>query len=78
VGGSHKHDSRQYCPVLSTGRLSFWNNEVLGSTDGVLEVVRAALRGVPPPQTTPPPKGGGNKQERSARPALRSPRHRTG
>jgi very-short-patch-repair endonuclease len=29
--------------------LRFWNNEVLQNTDGVIDVIRAALAGAPPP-----------------------------
>jgi very-short-patch-repair endonuclease len=39
--------------------LRFWNNEVLGNIEGVLEVVRDRLRHPPP---TPPIKGGGKSK----------------
>ena len=33
--------------------LRFWNNEVLGNTDGVTEAIGAALRDAPPPHPSP-------------------------
>jgi very-short-patch-repair endonuclease len=40
--------------------LRFWNNEVLGNIDGVLEVVQSAILPTPTPTPTPPHKGEGN------------------
>jgi very-short-patch-repair endonuclease len=37
--------------------LRFWNNEVLGNIDGVLEVIQSAI--LPTPTPTPPHKGEG-------------------
>lgn len=33
--------------------LRFWNNDVLGNTDGVVETIMAALTAAPPPQPSP-------------------------
>ena len=37
--------------------LRFWNNEVLGNIDGVLELIQSAIRTTPTPD--PSPQGGG-------------------
>lgn len=42
--------------------LRFWNNDVLGNTDGVMEVIRQAL-GLDTPTPTPPRKGEGLSQQ---------------
>jgi very-short-patch-repair endonuclease len=34
--------------------LRFWNNDVLGNVEGVMETIAAALRGAVPPPPTPP------------------------
>jgi very-short-patch-repair endonuclease len=39
--------------------LRFWNNEVLGNIDGVLEVIQSAILATPTP--TPPRKGEGRR-----------------
>jgi len=33
--------------------LRFWNNDVLGNTEGVVEAIRLALAGCPPPRPSP-------------------------
>ena len=33
--------------------LRFWNNEVMGNLDGVLEIIRAGASGHPPPRPSP-------------------------
>jgi very-short-patch-repair endonuclease len=38
--------------------LRFWNNEVLGNIDGVLEIIQSTI--LPTPTLTPPHKGEGN------------------
>ncbi len=40
--------------------LRFWNNEVLGNIDGVLEMIQSACLATPTP--TPPHKGEGKEQ----------------
>jgi very-short-patch-repair endonuclease len=41
--------------------LRFWNNDVLGNIDGVLELIQNAVAGTPTP--TPPHKGEGKRHE---------------
>ena len=45
-------------PPISQGRgyrvLRFWNNDVLGNVEGVMETIAAAVRDVGPPPPTPP------------------------
>jgi very-short-patch-repair endonuclease len=56
-----QHDERQADDAARTawlnGRgyrmLRFWNNEILGNIEGVLETVDRALREDPPPQPSP-------------------------
>ena len=36
----------------------FWNNEVLGNPDGVLQTILSALENQTPPHPIPPPPGG--------------------
>jgi len=43
--------------------LRFWNNDVLGNIDGVLEVIQRAITTTPTPD--PSPQGGGEQTERS-------------
>jgi len=43
--------------------LRFWNNDVLGNTDGVIQAVRSALSKYPPPQPSPA-RGEGEKRKR--------------
>jgi len=33
--------------------LRFWNSDVLGNTDGVIEAIRSALQAMPPPRPSP-------------------------
>jgi very-short-patch-repair endonuclease len=49
--------------------LRFWNNEVLGNIDGVLEVIQSAILATPTP--TPPHKGEGKDFPTPARSARR-------
>ena len=60
-GGQHANDSdtrtrwfeaRGYCVIR------FWNNEVLGNTDGVVTRIREALHAAGTPLPDPPPQGG--------------------
>ena len=39
--------------------LRFWNNDVLGNVDGVLEIIVGALRVAPPTPNPFPPQGRG-------------------
>jgi len=63
-GGQHaeqsKRDARRTQFLESEGYrvLRFWNNEVLGNIDGVLEVIQRTVLTTPTP--TPPHKGEGN------------------
>jgi very-short-patch-repair endonuclease len=41
-------EARGYCV------LRFWNNDVLGNVEGVMETIAAAVRDVGPPPPTPP------------------------
>jgi very-short-patch-repair endonuclease len=62
-GGQHaeriREDARRTKFLQSEGYrlLRFWNNEVLGNIDGVLEVIQSSIRATPTP--TPPHKGEG-------------------
>ena len=64
-GGQHmdsSRDARRDAFLRRQGYvvLRFWNNEVLGRTDGVLTVIlEALLAGGPPPQPSPASGGGG-------------------
>jgi very-short-patch-repair endonuclease len=64
-GGQHaereKSDARRTKFLESEGYrvLRFWNNEVLGNIDGVLEVIQNAILATPTP--TPPHKGEGKE-----------------
>ena len=46
--------------------LRFWNNDVLGNIDGVLEMIQSAIRATPTP--TPPHKGEGKEDARRPSP----------
>jgi very-short-patch-repair endonuclease len=54
-GGQHgeqgKRDAARTAWLEAQGFrvLRFWNNEVLGNTDGVIETIRRALGALPPP-----------------------------
>jgi len=60
-GGQHNEalglarDARRTAELESRGYrvLRFWNNEVLGNVDGVMETIAAAVRAGPPPPTPP-------------------------
>jgi very-short-patch-repair endonuclease len=56
----HKRDAMRTKFLESEGYrvLRFWNNEVLGNIDGVLEVIQSACLTTPTP--TPPHKGEGS------------------
>ena len=43
--------------------LRFWNNDVLGNTEGVVETIRSALARHPPPHPSPA-RGEGGKRKR--------------
>ena len=61
-GGQHNEafglarDGRRTAELESRGYrvLRFWNNEVLGNVEGVMETIAAAVRDVDPPPPTPP------------------------
>jgi very-short-patch-repair endonuclease len=51
--------------------LRFWNNEVLGNIEGVVEVICNAVGGAGPPTPDPsPPQAGGGEQEIPLTPAV--------
>jgi very-short-patch-repair endonuclease len=57
-GGQHagsEHDRRRDRELQRRGWrvLRFWNNEVIGNLEGVLEMITMALAAVPPPQPSP-------------------------
>ena len=66
-GGQHavqsKRDAARTKFLESEGYrvLRFWNNEVLGNIDGVLEVIQSAVLATPTP--TPPHKGEGKEDD---------------
>jgi very-short-patch-repair endonuclease len=66
-GGQHaeqmKRDARRMKFLESEGYrvLRFWNNDVLGNIDGVLEMIHSAILTTPTP--TPPHKGEGKESE---------------
>jgi len=65
-GGQHAswatHDRVRdtYLREQGFGILRFWNNDVLGNFQGVLEVIATALRDHRPPSLALPRKGGGD------------------
>ena len=72
-GGQHNEMSRataddrrtEFLHAHGYRMLRFWNNEVLGNVDGVMQIICAALRA--PPPLTPPHRAmrGGRGTERS-------------
>jgi very-short-patch-repair endonuclease len=66
-----QHDWQQAADALRTRRieasgyrvLRFWNNDVLGNLEGVLDVIQCAL----PPTPDPSPQGGGELRQRKPR-----------
>ena len=59
-------ESRGYCV------LRFWNNDVLGNVEGVMEVIAAAVRDAGPPPPTPPRHAShGGRGARAARPTAK-------
>jgi very-short-patch-repair endonuclease len=62
-GGQHARDEArdsartQYIEAEGFRVLRFWNNDVLGNTDGVLQAILRALKATPPP--APPASGRG-------------------
>jgi len=58
-GGQHSeqivYDNKRTSKLECLGYrvLRFWNNEILNETQGVLEVIRLALIGIPSPQPSP-------------------------
>jgi very-short-patch-repair endonuclease len=61
-GGQHNEtegmarDAKRTADLASRGYrvLRFWNNEVLGNVEGVMETIAAAVREAGPPPPTPP------------------------
>jgi very-short-patch-repair endonuclease len=61
-GGQHNEarglarDARRSADLESRGYrvLRFWNNDVLGNVEGVMETIAAAVRDAGPPPPTPP------------------------
>jgi very-short-patch-repair endonuclease len=52
--------------------LRFWNNDVLGNVEGVMETIAAAMRNAGPPPPTPPRHAShGGRGARAARGALK-------
>src|SRR5262249_17510416 len=78
-GGQHATDTRdavrdRWLAAHHYRVLRFWNNDVLGNTEGVLEMIAAALPAESPPPPPrrrgpppPPPRGGGGGGRRPAR-----------
>lgn len=63
-GGQHANDSgvrTRWLVGSGYSVIRFWNNEVLGNTDGVVEKIREALRAAGTPRPNPPPQGRENK-----------------
>jgi very-short-patch-repair endonuclease len=86
-GGQHNEargiarDAARTADLESRGYrvLRFWNNDVLGNVEGVMEVIHAAVRQAGPPPPTPPRHAsrGGRGDESSAL-ARRRPRRDSG
>jgi very-short-patch-repair endonuclease len=57
-GGQHNEarDARRTAELNARGYciLRFWNNDVLGNVEGVMEAIAAAVRSAGPPPPTPP------------------------
>jgi len=57
-GGQHNEagDAKRTADLESRGYrvLRFWNNDVLGNVEGVMETIAAAVRDAGPPPPTPP------------------------
>jgi very-short-patch-repair endonuclease len=79
-GGQHNEadgiarDARRTTDLATRGYrvLRFWNNDVLGNVEGVMETIAAAVRAAGPPPPTPPRHAShGGRGE--ARPRRRSP-----
>ena len=55
-GGQHAEESatrENWLKARGYRVMRFWNNDVLGNTDGVVETILAALRADPPPYPSP-------------------------
>lgn len=68
-GGQHtpERDTTRTAYLQAQGYrvLRFWNNDVLGNIDGIMEVIAAALEKSPPPPTPPRRKGVGRGAQQS-------------
>ncbi len=68
-GGQHADDAvadlarAKWLEAQGYRVLRFWNHDVLGNGDGVVEAIRAALRRDPPPQPNPK-RGEGERRAR--------------
>ena len=68
-GGQHATESglrQRWLEARGYRVIRFWNNDVLGNTEGVLLAISEALT-APPPSLTLPLKGGGKKRMRRDR-----------
>src|SRR3990167_7243095 len=67
-GGQHNEDiDRARTDFLNKKGyqiLRYWNNDVLGNIDGVMEDIMNKIGGIAPPPPPPPPGGGGEKKKR--------------
>jgi very-short-patch-repair endonuclease len=74
-GGQHNEasgltrDAKRTADLQARGYrvLRFWNNDVLGNVEGVMEAIAAALREGPPPPTPPRHASLGGRGARAAR-----------
>jgi len=63
-GGQHANDSdtrTRWLEARGYRVIRFWNNDVLGNTDGVVTRIREALRAAGTPLPDPPPQRGEGK-----------------
>jgi very-short-patch-repair endonuclease len=59
----HQSDALRTRRIEAMGYLRFWNNDVLGNLEGVLNEIQRAL----PPPPDPSPQGGGEVRQRAPR-----------